>query len=256
MVAPRWNNLSSWFPPFIFVIYMIWNRSKFTLVILFMHNFTHTRAWVGYKHFLEITWFSRIPKKSCINAPTNDLYIHQFVPSLINEAQCPFAQQFHHVVFGSEPNIMSTWSSACWDLGLGWETPCEHSRGFSFWGTWINLPMGSDYPVLHCDHWIHTHPTNTCMVWHLIRTSEMVFEIVIECNLLSLQAIYSSRGRKHAGKIIDAPFHPRHRLFHIFPSRRRLRVITVRKAGIQTAFLQTAFCLSQWCGPRYPLRTL
>lgn len=88
------------------------------------------------------------------------------------------------------------------------------------------------------------------------QSSEMVFEIVIECNLLSLQAIYSSRDRKHAGKIIDAPFHPRHRLFHIFPSRRRLRVITVRKAGIQTAFLQTAFCLSQWCGPHYPLKTL
>lgn len=100
---------------------------------------------------------------------------------------------------------------------------------------------------LYCDHRIHPHPINNCMVWHQIRTAEMVIEMVIECNLLSLQDIYGRRDRKHAGKIKADPFHPRHRLFHMLPSRRINRVIAARKSRHTKSILQTAFCFPpQW----------
>ncbi|KAK0133548.1 hypothetical protein N1851_030920 [Merluccius polli] len=43
-------------------------------------------------------------------------------------------------------------------------------------------------------------------------------EKVIGCNLLSLQDLYTSRTLRRAGKIVDDPSHPGHKLFETLPS--------------------------------------
>lgn len=73
----------------------------------------------------------------------------------------------------------------------------------------------------------------------VIRSAEMV----IGCNLPSLQELYSSRTLRRAGKIVADPSHPGHKLFEPLPSGRRLRSIRTKTSRHKNSFFPSATAL-------------
>ncbi|TWW66905.1 hypothetical protein D4764_20G0009370 [Takifugu flavidus] len=74
---------------------------------------------------------------------------------------------------------------------------------------------------------------------HVVRAAEKV----IGCRLPSIQDLYISRTRRHAGRITADPSHPGHGLFSPLPSGRRLRSIRTKTSRYMNSFFPSAIRL-------------
>ncbi|KAK0154999.1 putative RNA-directed DNA polymerase from transposon BS [Merluccius polli] len=83
-------------------------------------------------------------------------------------------------------------------------------------------------------------------VQRVIRSAEKV----IGCNLPSLQALYTSRTLRRAGKIVVDPSHPGHKLFETLPSGRRLRSIRTKTSATRTVCSHPPLACSTRPGPK------
>ena len=104
--------------------------------------------------------------------------------------------------------------------------------------------------------------TSSITIWYAAATAkdkgrlQSAEEKVIDCNLPSLQDLYTSRTLRRAGKIVADPSHPGHKLFETLSSGRRLRSIRTKTSRHENSFFPSAVSLiNKARNPRDTLHT-